>query len=66
MASRVFSSAQTAAKPEADMVQPRLPPEMMSLIFVSGVESVAILPAKLFSSAVASPVWASVEPIRPN
>ena len=62
MLSRVFSSAHTAARPEADMAQPsgeRTPSSHSRLLF-SGTESVAILPQKLSSSALAMPVWASV------
>ena len=68
MASRVLSSAQTAARPDADMLQPSGwgLPSSHSRCLVSGVESVASLPQKLSSSALDTEVWASVEPITPN
>ena len=47
------------------MSQPGVP-GMMSSFFVPGVESIAILPWKLSSSAEAIAVCESVEPIMPN
>ena len=66
MASRVFSCAHTAARPDADMVQPVASPEVTTSSFLSGVESVAILPPKSSSAGVDSPECESVEPIIPN
>ena len=66
IASRVFSSAHTAARPDADIVQPVPAPEVTTWSLVSGIESVAILPPKSSSAVVESPEWESVEPIIPN
>ena len=62
---RVFSSARTATSPAAPMSHPRVP-GMTSSDLLSGVESSAILPWKLSSSAEDMAVCESVEPIIPN
>lgn len=69
IASRVFSSAQTAASPEAEIDQPlglSASAPLNRPAFDSGIESRADFHQKLGSSAVESPEWASVEPINPN
>lgn len=74
-ASRVFSRAHTAARPEAlvsraywaTLASPPIPPTVSSKRIGSAVGSTAAtLPKKLSSVVVESDVWVSVEPIRPN
>ena len=62
----MFSSAQTAVSPEADIAQPQLSTRLTVRVFPSKTESVGNLPQKLGSSAVARPVCESVDPIKPN
>ncbi len=66
IALRLFSVAQTAAKPDADIDHPEGPSDTACRCFRSGTESVPILPQKLGSSADDRPVCASVEPIMPS